>query len=314
VSAPLVSILIPTWNSARWVVQAVESALAQTHRDIEVIVSDNASTDDTTAYVSQVASRDARVRLLRGEINRGPVANWQRAADEARGEYAGLLFSDDWYEPAFVERALELIGDEVGQVFSATRVVREGEPGGEILRYLPAGSVTGRYPSRLYLEGELTLKDFLLPISPGCALFRARDLQVGLAARLPCYLACGALDHGAGPDLLLGLRAAGAYPEFGYVAEPLVNFRLHGSNLFRHPLVAVAYELTRCDFFDAERPTVIPIRDHMARRIFARVRHARTLARIGYQPQLGLGEIAWMPLVRHAARRARERFGRRRAL
>jgi succinoglycan biosynthesis protein ExoO/succinoglycan biosynthesis protein ExoU len=96
---PRVSVLMAAFNAGRFVSAAVESALAQTEPDLEVIVADDASTDDTVDMVSRLAAEDSRVRLLRSGTNAGPASARNRALAAARGRWVALLDADDAYEP-----------------------------------------------------------------------------------------------------------------------------------------------------------------------------------------------------------------------
>src|SRR5689334_13767589 len=100
-TAGLVTIGIPTRNRADFVVQAVRSALAQTFREIEVLVSDNASTDDTVARLREFS--DARLTVIAQRENLGMIGNFNACLDAARGEYFLMLSDDDVLEPDAVE-------------------------------------------------------------------------------------------------------------------------------------------------------------------------------------------------------------------
>jgi glycosyltransferase involved in cell wall biosynthesis len=106
---PLVSIGIPTFNRAQSLRRAAASALAQSHTAIELVVSDNASTDDTARLCSELCARDPRVRCVRSPVNRGPTANFNTLFERARGEYVMMLSDDDWLDPHYVERCLQVL-------------------------------------------------------------------------------------------------------------------------------------------------------------------------------------------------------------
>jgi glycosyltransferase involved in cell wall biosynthesis len=128
-SEPLVSIAIPTYNRAHTLRRALESALAQTHVNLEVVVSDDGSSDETEALSRELCANDARIRYLRSEVNRGLAANHNLLFAELRGEYAMLLSDDDWLEPTYVERCLAILrerGDHV-LVCGSARYVRDDE-------------------------------------------------------------------------------------------------------------------------------------------------------------------------------------------
>ena len=108
----IVSVGIPTYNRAAKLARAAESVLRQTHGDIELVISDNASGDETERLCRELVARDARVRYLRAYANRGPTANFNTVIGEMRGEYVMLLSDDDWLEETYVERCLAaLLGD-----------------------------------------------------------------------------------------------------------------------------------------------------------------------------------------------------------
>jgi glycosyltransferase involved in cell wall biosynthesis len=103
---PLVSILVPAYNGERFLGVALESALAQTHREIEVIVGDDGSTDATLALARSFAARDGRVRVLEAERNLGAPANQVRLHHAAAGAFVKPLLQDDVLAPDAVQRLL----------------------------------------------------------------------------------------------------------------------------------------------------------------------------------------------------------------
>ena len=76
-NSPLVSILIPVYNRERIVVRALESAINQTYKHIEIICVDNCSTDNTYSVLLEYANRDHRIKVYRQSENLGPVRNWK---------------------------------------------------------------------------------------------------------------------------------------------------------------------------------------------------------------------------------------------
>jgi glycosyltransferase involved in cell wall biosynthesis len=101
-----VTVGIPTYNRRTTLARSVESALGQTHRNVEVVVYDNASTDGTEELARQLARADGRVRYVRRERNLGPEANMDQAFREGRGEYVMLVADDDWIAEDYIERCL----------------------------------------------------------------------------------------------------------------------------------------------------------------------------------------------------------------
>ena len=99
--AALVSVIVPVWNGARHLRESLDSILDQTYSPIEVIVMDDASTDETPAIV---ASYGSAVRLFRQERNRGIYDNVNDGLALARGELVAVYHADDVYAPSIVER------------------------------------------------------------------------------------------------------------------------------------------------------------------------------------------------------------------
>jgi glycosyltransferase involved in cell wall biosynthesis len=127
---PTVSICIPTYNGARYLAEALHSALAQTHADLEVLVVDGGSTDDTVAIARAID--DARIRVVTSEPNDGMVVNWNRSVELSRGRYIKFLFQDDLLAPTCVEQMLGVFArnPSVGLVFSPRDIVVE-QPAGK---------------------------------------------------------------------------------------------------------------------------------------------------------------------------------------
>jgi glycosyltransferase involved in cell wall biosynthesis len=105
---PLVTIAIPTFNRAVLLRGCVQAALAQTYRNIEVLVSDNASPDDTASVLLEF--NDRRLRVLKQETNIGLLPNWNACLAGARGEYVVFVSDDDRIFPWLVERCVGVIG------------------------------------------------------------------------------------------------------------------------------------------------------------------------------------------------------------
>jgi glycosyltransferase involved in cell wall biosynthesis len=94
-NAPLVTVLMTVFNRERYIAAAVDSVLAQTTQDFEVIIVDDASTDGSVEIAQNYAARETRIRFFRNERNLGDYPNRMRAAQEARGRYLKYVDSDD---------------------------------------------------------------------------------------------------------------------------------------------------------------------------------------------------------------------------
>lgn len=106
VPVPKVSIGLPVYNGERFLRETIESILAQTYKDFELIISDNASTDGTGMICQEYALRDGRIRYLRSEMNRGASWNYRNVFDLARGEYFRWAPSDDLFPPDSLEQCV----------------------------------------------------------------------------------------------------------------------------------------------------------------------------------------------------------------
>jgi glycosyltransferase involved in cell wall biosynthesis len=122
---PKVSVCIPTYNSAKYLRQAIESVLSQNYGDCELVVCDNASTDRTTELCRGYESPG--MRYVRFEEHSNQAGSFNRCLREARGEFITILHADDYLLPGFLEdRVTRLSGHpEIGLVFGAVDVVDE---------------------------------------------------------------------------------------------------------------------------------------------------------------------------------------------
>lgn len=217
----LVSIVIPVYNREKYIGKALESAVSQTYPNIEIIVVDNKSTDATWGILNDWQKEDQRIRIYRNETNIGPVLNWKRGFELARGEYVKILWSDDWMADDFVERAVLLMDDDTAFVMSWFHIV--GEEG-----VLASSSYTKTFYSREeYLRNMLYITRVAFPVSPGCALFRRKDLETSFVTEIPNRDELNSRCNGAGNDLLIFLNTALQYPKIGVVPSFANFFRLH---------------------------------------------------------------------------------------
>ena len=120
----LVSIIVPAYNVAEYIESCLNSLLAQTHEEIEVVVVDDGSTDETAAVCAAVARRDARVRII-AQPNAGVSAARNRGVQEARGKYVCFVDSDDAAHPDMVARLLAALSTLRGSsLVSATNLLK----------------------------------------------------------------------------------------------------------------------------------------------------------------------------------------------
>ena len=116
-----VSIGLPVYNGENYLAEAIESVLAQTYTDFELIISDNCSSDGTEEICRRFAAQDGRIRYVRAETNRGSIWNFNRALELARGEFFQWMAHDDLVAPTYVERCLEALGGNPDAVLAMPR-------------------------------------------------------------------------------------------------------------------------------------------------------------------------------------------------
>ncbi|WP_137222141.1 glycosyltransferase family 2 protein [Shewanella sp. MEBiC00475] len=92
---PLVSIIMPSYNSARTIAQSIDSVLAQSYSNWELLITDDKSNDDTVSLINQYVAKDARIHLFQNTENLGAGGSRNRSIEEANGKYIAFLDSDD---------------------------------------------------------------------------------------------------------------------------------------------------------------------------------------------------------------------------
>jgi len=119
-NVPRVSIGLPVFNGARFLAEAVESILKQDEDDLELIIADNASTDDTPNICKDFAARDPRVRYVGSDRNRGIAWNFNRLVDLARAPYFKWADCDDVIESSLIRQCVAALEAEPSAVLAYT--------------------------------------------------------------------------------------------------------------------------------------------------------------------------------------------------
>jgi glycosyltransferase involved in cell wall biosynthesis len=209
---PEVSVVIPTYNTAHYLGEAIDSVLIQSFRDIDILVIDDGSTDETEALMCRYGPP---VRYIR-QPNGGVAAARNRGIAEARGRYVAFLDADDVWQPQKLERQLAALAKQ----HSNARIC-----------YTAFIAVTtdliplGKHPSQrsgTVLEDLLTLGNVVG--TPSTVLVE-RTLMTEEGGFDPALSQCADWD--------LWVRLA-AVTDFAYVDEPLVGYRQHGNNMSRN--------------------------------------------------------------------------------
>ncbi len=214
---PRVTVLVPTYNREESLPRCLESVLAQSYGDWQLIVGDNASEDRTPDIIASL--RDPRVRLVRRDQNVGYVRNHNLLLDEVDSEFVAFLHSDDWWEPHYLRQMVKLLDDAPSALMavSAARLVFDD--------------------GRTQVERlEKPLRERLvLPSREAAALFVRRWNYVtpsDVVARRSLYRRFPAYDERfpASIDWLMWIRAASAAP-VAVCNEPLANNRRQAASV-----------------------------------------------------------------------------------
>jgi hypothetical protein len=213
-----VTVGIPTFNRAEWLRGSIESVLAQSYTQFRIIVSDNASTDETPDVVGSFG--DQRITYVRSEHNVGAVANINRLIGLADTEYVVILPDDDFFYAGYLEAAVGLLDrfDNVGVVHSAFNHVDADK---RVIRQVDAL----RCRSRMTIERSDRLLERLMVASWWLCF-------ASTMYRTDALIAAGGLreDRGYFCDHDLWLQLALNW-DFGYLAEPLVGQRDHATTV-----------------------------------------------------------------------------------
>lgn len=211
---PLISICVPSYNDGEFLRQSLLSIIAQSYPKLEILVADDASTDDTAAIVRALG--DPRIQYHRNEKNLGQFENVNSALRRARGKYVAVYHSDDLYEPSIVEKESAFLEahPEAGAVFALDRRI---DADGNILGVTPVlpGVATGT---------SLGLQD-LMPI-----LMRHKNRLIRgptFMARREIFNTVGwfnGTDYDIAGDFEMYLRITTAF-KIGILGEHLMRYR-----------------------------------------------------------------------------------------
>lgn len=146
-SIPTVSIGVPVYNGAATLAGMIDSLLAQTFADFEIIISDNASTDSTATICADYAAKDDRVRHIRQSVNLGVEANFQFVLEQARGTYFMWSACDDKRSPDFLMENINFLEAHPGHVASTSPNCFEGQDptGPDVVKFGMEDSIEKRF-------------------------------------------------------------------------------------------------------------------------------------------------------------------------
>lgn len=219
-----VSILIPVFNREKIIKKTIISALSQTYENIEIIIVDNNSTDNTYNICKEYEKKDHRVKVYKNNENMGPVRNWKECLRHATGDYIKFLWSDDWIENNFIEKTISFLEDkEIAFAYSPAYIIDEINNKNILIYNLYDKDTI--FSSDLFIEKSLFGGN--VPVSPGCAIFRREDVEENLLIDIPNNDNLDFNKFGAGNDLLLFLLTTIKYNKVAYINSTKSYFRAH---------------------------------------------------------------------------------------
>jgi glycosyltransferase involved in cell wall biosynthesis len=284
VDTPLVSVVIPAYNASETIRETLASASGQTYGNLDIIVVDDGSTDDTGAIVHRHSLQDPRVRLV--EKSNGGVASARNAGIRAsRGTLVAFLDADDLWHPTKVSKQVKVLlagGGEIALVYSPFRVI---DINGKVLlsprKYGASGWVLHRhfYANLIGNGSSILVRKSVLDEVGGF------DPQLREAGAEGCE------------DLLLQLRVAARY-RFGEVQEYLIGYRRrpasmssNADQMIRSGALAIRIALSECRHL-SRLPRDVILNRHEWQRLRHAARQGDVITALGYAWQQFTGNPA----------------------
>jgi len=251
---PLVSIIIPTYNSSKYIEQSINSAIDQTYNNIEIIVSDNCSSDNTVKIVKSLALKDTRIRVYENNFNIGPVKNWEKCLSYCTGFYLKILWSDDLISNTFLEDSLPLFDEQTAFVLSGYNVFNDNG-----IIYKSKFQKETSIVSKNYIFKMLFWDNIDLPLSPGCGIFRTKDVIESLIITIPNNDNLIFENYGAGNDFLIFLITAKGYKKIKTTGKINSFFRAHPDSLSIKNNLWLYYNWARVYYINKFEPELLSL-------------------------------------------------------
>ena len=290
---PTVSVVIPAYNYARYLPQAIESVLAQTFADFELVICDDGSADRTVEIANSYAQRDSRVRVVTNDRNLGDYGNRRRVAALARGRFLKYHDSDDVMYPHCLAAMVHPLMNEPRASFALSNA--RGWPGGPCPMLLTP---------KLAYEREF-LGSGLFHLGPAAAIFRTDAFrELG-----------GFPEMGVASDVVFWVAAC-AKVNVLLVPGDLFYYRVHPNQEYARPESDVAYAKATAIVWAALKSAECPLQGaalEQARRNFAytnfrgafrHLRNGRPGSALAIIRFVGLTPADWVRYLRHPHRTA----------
>lgn len=237
---PTVSVIIPAFNAMPHLPQTIESVLQQTFNDFEILIIDDASTDSTVEWISQI--KDHRIHLIQQTKNQGPNAARNLGINSAKGDYIAFLDADDIWEPAKLFKQVEILERDIhiGLIYtSATIMNEEGQVTGRLFVARKEGNVW-----ESLIQGNFV------------------DCPSSVIVRRECFNQVGLFDVNfrCFEDWEMWIRIAKTY-RFAAMSEPLVKFRMvANSNSKNYHLMETSFHQVINKIFQSVDTEILPLK------------------------------------------------------
>jgi len=216
-----VSVIMPCFNHGRFVADSVNSVLSQTHRDLELIIAEDRSSDNSWEVISRLAAKDSRIKAIRHERNQGLSKSRNAALRVASGEFIAFCDSDDLWEPEKLDVQVNLLTtrQDYAVVYCDTLIIDDdGVPTGQCFSklYPPPKTASG------WLFPELAVRNFI-------------NIQ-SVLMRKECLQQVGPFDETIDwiQDWWYWIQLS-RHHQFLYLQQPLARYRVHrGSTNVAH--------------------------------------------------------------------------------
>jgi glycosyltransferase involved in cell wall biosynthesis len=205
-----VSVIIPNYNYAKYVAEAIESVMSQSYKDIEIVVVNNGSTDDSMEVLQKYAKK---IRLINQE-NLGQSGSRKTGLEAATGDYIAFLDADDKWDPQKIEKQMLLFTPKVELVYCGINLFSENAQ-----KIIATEIPTFRGSCR---DTFIDFPGVSIVLSGESTSIFTRSLLEKVGGFDP------ELNSAAGWDFF---RRCSKFTDFDFVPEPLVNYRLHSSNM-----------------------------------------------------------------------------------
>lgn len=205
--SPLISIVMATYNGEKFLLEQVDSLLAQSYPCLEFVFVDDASSDSSRAILQEYALIDSRIRLVANPVNQGLLATFETGIRAAKGDMIALSDQDDVWLPEKISLLAEAIGSH-SLIYADSALTNA------------SGYVTGKFSDRNHLCNYPTALHYVFGTKAmGHAMLFKREI-IDIALPFPDYV---------GHDYILGFAAA-SLNGVVYFPQALVNYRQHSSN------------------------------------------------------------------------------------